>query len=228
MADLIRIYYKARNNCLKMCETRGYTVPENLKNMTIDEFGVAYEKNYLDIYGITDQYGRTVYVKFINPSHQYTKNEHRDKAYREIVTSLQQQDIEITSTDELIENFTNERIRLIIIYNPQHGEPTTKKKEVPKPFLEVFKITDLSKELLDHVYQPKYKLITERKEIEEIYQRYNCKPNMIPSICIDDPIVRYFAARPAEKGKLANVFEITRDGRNISYRKVINKKMNIK
>lgn len=224
MTDLIRIYYKARNNCLKMCETRGYTVPENLKNMTIDEFGVAYEKNYLDIYGITDPDGRMVYIKFINPNHQYTKNEHRDKAYREIVDSLQQHGINIVSTDKLIENFTDEKIRLIIVYNPQHGE---QKKAFPK-FLEVFKITDLSKELLDHVYQPKYRLITDRKEIEEIYQRYNCNPNMIPSICIDDPIVRYFAARPAEKGKLANVFEITRDGRNISYRKVINKKMNLK
>jgi hypothetical protein len=50
---------------------------------------------------------------------------------------------------------------------------------------------------------------------------------MISSVCIDDPINRYYGGKPPNGDKKhGDMYEITRDGINIFYRKVVSKRVN--
>ena len=232
MADFNRIYYVARQTCLEMLIDRGYVVPELLTRLTEKEFEVMFDKKQMDLSGIIDNEGRPVYVKMIEHTRQFHKAADRVALFKEVAKHFNS--IGVTSVvDEktLTEALDDGKIRLIIIYNSrQPGQLQNKYEEeyMTHGFIEVYQVHQIYINPKKLKYQPKFKLITDQEELAKIYRRYDAKPIMLGSTCIDDPINRYYGGRPAENGKMAHIYEITRDGTNIFYRKVINKRMNIK
>ena len=101
------------------------------------------------------------------------------------------------------------------------------------PNLEIF---DASTRFINpsrHIYQPKWRLLTD-KEISDILKYFEAEAThpsklLLPSVCMDDPMVRYYRGRPQSPTyKNGDVFEINRGGVNIFYRKVISKRMNLR
>jgi hypothetical protein len=232
MTDFNRIYYGARMTVLEMMNDRGYSVPESLSQLTDKEFEVSFEKKQMDLAGIFDNEGRPVYVKIIEPTRQFNKAVDRQSIFKEVARYFFSIGLVNITDDKLLEVALDEgQARLIIIYNSrQPGQIQTKYEEeyMLHQFIEVYPVHMMNINPKYCKYQPKYKLLTSPEDIAKVYRRYDAKPIMLGSICIDDRINRYYGGRPAENGKIADVYEVTREGTNIFYRKVISKRMNIK
>ena len=232
MADFNRIYYGARMNSLEMMKDRGYEVPESHFKLTDKEFDVIFEKKQMDVVGIVDNEGRPVYIKMIEPTRQFNKVGERDAIFKEIAKYFAGIGIGNIECEKTLLNALNAGVvRLVVIYNSrQSGQLQIRYEEkyILHPFIEVCQVHHMNINPKNSKYQPKYKLITSTEEIEKIYKKYDAKPIMLGSICIDDPINRYYGGRPAENGKKAHLYEITRGGTNIFYRKVISKRINLK
>ena len=240
MSDFNTIYYRARQTCLEMFVDRGYTVPPHLQQLTPKEFEIMFDKNQMDLSGISDQSNRMVYVKIINPSSIFNKKENHTQVFDEVAKYFSSKANE--PNNESLKSITDGKsleialdkgiCRLIIIYNARQQENSQQKqnkheeKYLTHKYIEVYPVHNFINPK-NSKYQPKFKLITDIDEIAKIYRQYDAKPIMLGSICIDDPINRYYGGRPAEDGKLANLYEITRGGVNIFYRKVMPKLMNL-
>lgn len=235
MSNSNDIYFRARKTVLKMMTDRGYVVPDALFDITNQEFDILFEKKEMNLMGITDNKNIPVYVKMIEPSRQFNKAADRTSVFKEVAKYFQTIIPEINDDRDIEKILDNGQIRLIIIYNAkQSGQIQTKYEEeyITHPYIEVFRVDKISVNPTEHKNQPKFRLITDQEEIKKIYDRYMGKPFIFPSICINDPINRYYGGRPAESDnsnqniKYADLYEIDRHGCNISYRKVINKKIN--
>ena len=232
MADNNQIYYGARQTVLKMLKDRHYKVPELLTQLTEKEFDILFEKRQMDIHGISDNQEKPVYIRVIEPTRQFNKEKDRVTDFREVAKYFNAIGMNHITDDKTLESsLDNGQIRLIIIYNSrQPGQLQTKYEEeyITHSHIEVYQVHNINIPPKETKYQPKFKLIADTEEITKIYRRYDGKPIMLGSICIDDPMNRYYGGRPAEQGKLAHIYEINRGGTNIFYRKVISKRMNLK
>lgn len=213
--DANYLYFGARRTCLEMLRDRGYNVPQQLFNLTEKEYGLT-NKN-TEIGGITDQQGSPVYIKLFDGA--------KKTALLESIKSLIGRDGEI----ELKEL---EGLRLFLIVDIKNNDMNKLYKEFAEhPFIEVFDVHHIFINPTKHIYQPKWRLMT-KEEVTLMLQRYeggstSVSPVVLGSVCIDDPMNRYYGGRPPSKGRFGDIYEITRDGVNIFYRKVIMKKMNI-
>lgn len=232
MSDFSQIYYGARQTCLEMLRDRNYKVPENLFQLTKKEFEIMFEKRQMDLYGITDVENKPIYVKFVEPARLFNKEADRVTIFKEIAKYFNSIGMsEITDEKTLDEALNGGLIRLIIIYNSrQLGQLQTKYEEkyITHPYIEIYQVHNMNISVIKNKYQPKWRLISDPTEQAQVYRRYEAKPIMIGSVCIDDPVNRYYGGRPAENGKIAQIYEITRNGLNIYYRKVVSKRMNLK
>lgn len=233
-AQKIHLYFGARKTSLEMLKDRHYNVPEYLFSLTEKQFGSETEK-YFKISGITDNRGIPVYIKLYEGGD-------KSSLFADILDFLRSQlpetDIPIGKDDEtIVKNIKN--IRLFIIYDSTGvaqnlarlnetyiGDPNREAS-----FIEAFDVNFMYINPTKHVYQPKWRLMSEA-EITEVMQRYEDKSahltrSLFASVCIDDPINRYYGGKPPSKdGKGGDMYEIIRDGVNVFYRKVSSKKMN--
>lgn len=94
-------------------------------------------------------------------------------------------------------------------------ELTTQAKKIisDNGTVEVFLISNVMYNILDHVLQPKFRIIspTETKNLLEMLQ---CSLVELPKLSINDPVSKFFNAKPRD------VFKITRR-ENIYYRVVV-------
>lgn len=227
MTDITRIYFGARKTILESLKDRGYKVPENLFSLTEKEFEVMYDKKEMNIGNITDTQGRPVFIRIIEHSRQFNKAPEKQSIFKDAINYFSSIGVDEKNDEDL---FDSGRVRLIVIYNSRHAGQTQNKYEeeyIAHPFMEVYQVHLLYINPKHGKFQKKFKLISDQDECTSIYRRYNSKPLMLASICIDDPMNRYYKGRPAEDGKLANIYEIT-DGTRVFYRKVISKRMNLK
>jgi DNA-directed RNA polymerase subunit H (RpoH/RPB5) len=229
MTNYSLLYFGARNTCLEMLRDRGCDVPAHLQ-LTEKEFGIMYDNDKLDIIGINDENKIPVYVKIVRHDSTVSKPSEYKRVLDEIAEStmfkklglLGEKDTGYQAMEILLKSRS---IHIIVIYNPRHQGKTHSKYEedhIGNNLLEVFNVYSLNINPTKHVYQPKFRLIKNQDEILSKYQKYDAKPILFSSICIDDPINRYYG------GNLGELYEITRNGVNIFYRKIIGKRMNIK
>lgn len=83
--------------------------------------------------------------------------------------------------------------------------------------LTIFHINYLRVNCMNHCYQPKFKLITDINEIQQIKKKYNINNlSQLQKKSINDPVSKIFGA------KIGNIFEITEitstNGKNINYK----------
>ncbi len=53
----------------------------------------------------------------------------------------------------------------------------------------------------DHVYVPKHEIIN-KKEAEEVLQKFNCKPTELPLIFVTDPAILGLGVKPGDMIKI--------------------------
>lgn len=230
MADFYQNYFEARRVCLKMMADRGYQIPaEHLIPMTAQEYAITYEKDQINLGGITDNEGRPTYVKFIKDSVPFNKTIDKAQNFNKIAKYFQSIGMQqITDDKTLVEALKMGQIRVIIIYNAMQLQNKYEEDYINDPYIEVHQVQNMAVDPTAHKYQSQFKLMTSQDEIAKVLRRYDAQPIMFGSIAVDDPINRYYRGRPAEAGKLANLYEVTRGGVNIFYRRVISKRMNVK
>jgi DNA-directed RNA polymerase subunit H (RpoH/RPB5) len=211
---------------------RSYRVPQSLFGVTETEF---MDRNHWKISGIVDKGNHKVFVYLFEGFDLM-------QLYKDLLQFLREEIPEeikkmVTGEDfsdqDSIESLSN--LHLIIIYGRPDTLPATflkiKDTYIGHPFIETFDVSFLSINPKNHIYQPIWELM-EEKEITEMLQLYEAKsfPTsrvLLGSVCIDDPMNRYYGGKPGKGKKSGDVYKITRDGCSVFYRKVIAKKMNL-
>ena len=70
----------------------------------------------------------------------------------------------------------------------------------------------------DHVYVPKHEIIN-KKEAEEVLQKFNCKPTELPLILVTDPAILGLGVKPGDMIKITR--KSSTAGEGIYYRYVV-------
>lgn len=221
--NTIRLYFGARRTCLEMLSDRGYEIPPHLQTLTLEEFSMETD---LELASITDKDDNRIFVKMF---YDAMKPADIKAACKKFIEE------EGVAFDKNLDDLTPEdKIHIIIAYDPLAGStPSPYKFENQyggHQLIEVFDVHKLFINPTKHVYQPKWRLMKE-SEINELLHRYEAKMQpttrvILGSVCIDDPINRYYFGKPPSKERRGDVYEIIRDGISIFYRKVVAKKMN--
>jgi DNA-directed RNA polymerase subunit H (RpoH/RPB5) len=212
MDSQIMLYYNARKTVLKMCEDRGYTVNSKLYSIGPMEFKTMYENSDLDISNNIIDGDRKVYIKFstintkVEELLRHCYNYYNDTHYNE-------------------EAFNNGDYRIILVLSEfEKSHEKDIEKYLLHKYVELHEVKKLSINPSLHKYQPKFKLLSE-DETKEIYKKYNASPHTMGSICIDDPINKYY------HGLIHQMYEIKRGGNGtpagVFYRIVSPRRINI-
>lgn len=90
--------------------------------------------------------------------------------------------------------------------------------ETSYPNTEIFLEKELLINIVDHVSQPKFQLLTE-EEAKEVLRVYHAKRRDIPKILVTDPISLYYNAKPGHMFRIIRPSETA--GEAVSYRLVI-------
>ena len=141
---------------------------------------------------------------------------------------VKEKKINIGWTEKEFNLHSLKNFRVIIVYNNKIASSAIEEEYVLHPFVEVFDVNHLFVNPTKHIYQPSWRLMSQ-KEITELMSKYDARTSLarakivLGSVCVDDPINKYYGGRPG-----VDVYEIIRDGTSIYYRKVTSKRMNIK
>jgi DNA-directed RNA polymerase subunit H (RpoH/RPB5) len=218
--DFKHKYYVARTTCLEMFRDRGYVVPQHLFDLTEMEFR---SQDVFDFGGVMDLQNTPVFVIM------YTGNSRKD-LFVHVVKSIHLESVakEKDDAEDKVKNSSG--FKLIIIYDSDQIQRLESDYIGVVQHIEVFDVNHLLINPTKHIYQPKWRLMTE-EEVTKLLNKY--EPNstsrlVLGSVCLDDPMNRYYGGQPMSKTYKGDVFEITRDGINIFYRKVTTKRMNLK
>ena len=83
-------------------------------------------------------------------------------------------------------------------------------KRVDRKQCEIFGFEHMQVDLLAYCEQPKFRWLTP-EEKKEVLERYNTKTKLLPKLCYDDPVTRWY------KRALGDVVEITRGNPVMGY-----------
>lgn len=221
-SNVPRLYFGARKTCLEMIIDRGYLVPTHLSQLTEKEFNLS-SSHHMELTGITDPKQQLPVI--VKLTKQVEKTSLKEEIGNFVLSTFPQgstklKDFELSKVSG---------VRLIIIYDASIF-PGFEEEYLDHRFVEVFDVRHMYINPIRHIYQPKFRLMDE-SEIIKMLKRYEAdvpQPSrlMLPGICIDDPINRYYRGRPPSKDYKGDVYEITREGVNIFYRRVTSKRIN--
>lgn len=228
---IIDLKFKSLKTCFKMFEARKYNIDPDAKKfietLNINDYeklvlycnkkdknDLPYEKKVFT----PDEIPYVVQIDFCN---EEIGDKRHDvlKAYFGLSSS--------NNDDKIIElkkDIEKTKIHHIMIFtsNGVTSERIDKFYELNIPHMEYFGIKQMSIDIINHIFQPKFE-IYEKPVNEQELKMYKdiCKNNS--KFCINDPIVRYFNA------SVDTLFKITRHSGSListTYRVVKNIKMN--
>ena len=233
-----QLFFKARQTCLEMMKDRGYQIPDSL-HINLDQFLLDEHEQYMVMTGITEptKFPRPVHVVMVNEQKQNDiyKRVHDVCAPPNFIASIKlsiKDRVQAFTSIHSTENPVNPMMRIIVIYNAGSSNShaslglTTEKDSL----LEFFELRQMTINPKNHIYQPIWRLM-KKNEVDDLFQIFENKSAriLLGSVCFDDPMNRYYDGRPpCDIKKTGDVYEITRDGVNIFYRKVVMKKINLK
>ena len=194
-------FLKAFQTVLQMAQDRGYIVPSELFNETLDTFRTRYHNKNCDIVLKKKQPSRILYVKFI-----YSRK------------------VKPNTIRELAENIQTEHLgkhsELIFVLKQKPNNSILKIKKEPQfQMCEFFWLDILQFNITKHKLVPQHQKISP-KELKIIMSKYKLSHvNQLPRILQTDPIVQYY------NFKRGDVIKITRPSptafRYVYYRTVV-------
>lgn len=213
-------YYEARKNAINMCKIRGYSVDDSLLLMSPLEFKTLYEtsknalhivhgiKEKLDNGKLSDTDNVIIYLAFSPEEFKY--------AFKVAQQVFKKDDVELK---ELI---SNNMIKIISI-QPSFDKV---KKEVDEnlPSTEFHLLKIMSKDILNHIYQPKITMLT-NAERSAIFAKYGANATMFSTMCIDDPVNKYFGGQNNQMYRIEST-NTDQGSISIRYRIVTSKRVN--
>lgn len=213
MLEETEIYQKALENLYNAIKMRGnYSIEEDIVRTQSKKIPAMISGNTpISMYIGRDPYNYRLIAVMIPPSFtSYTQS----KLEPLIKSALKECYEDYTKSIHLIviANF-KDRKTIFKVAAPSHNEIF---------FNEFMNVYHLSFNYMDHMYQPKYRVIREITEIDEILLKYNINSNQLATMNYSDPVNFYLGAIPKFpdfKKSTDDIVEIIRpDG--IFYRKI--------
>ena len=179
--------YKSKNNILEILEERKFDV-SNFSNISINELGVLYENNQLDML-VEDGNNKKVYIKY------YLNKLIKPQNIYDIIEDLFN-----------LENLLDKKDDLIIIIKDEPNDTlleTIKNIWMNENFyISLLNIQRLQYNLLKHVMVPKHTILN-NDEILEMKKKYNIlNNNQLPSISYYSPVSLVIGLRPNDIVKI--------------------------
>jgi DNA-directed RNA polymerase I, II, and III subunit RPABC1 len=193
--------FRVRKTCLKMLSKRGYIVPDNELNSTLEQFLVKFgEKPTREALSIlvekpddpTDQ----IFVFFpedekvgVKPIKTYCQRMKEENVQRAII---------------------------VVKINLTPFAKTAVKEMTQRGFrVEYFRDAELLVDITEHKLVPEHIVLTDSQK-DELLDRYRLKPSQLPRIQLTDPIARYYGLKLHQVVKIIRPSETA--GRYITYR----------
>ena len=136
------------------------------------------------IYAGMDRFKYHVFLVFIEPS----------------VTSFNATKIEQLVKSKMKDEFvTGEKIHTIVCGNFKNRKSIYKNSSYTHKFImthEVLNVYKMSINIMNHMYQPKFKIIQNPEDISKILLRYNITLDQMATMNFDDPVNNYIYAIP--------------------------------
>ena len=190
--------FNIRSTILEMLSDRKYDVPDEIKNIDINQFNAQYSENNINFY---IEGKPTIYIYFFTNEKSFLKNDLKN--------------IHSKLTDE----YDNSLKILIVI---KDKIPLSIKEELNKTIysnIEIFTHKELIFNITKNYLVPKHILLSE-DEKKEVYKKYNTTNNNIfQKILITDPISKYYSLKKDDLCKI--IRSSPSSGICVSYRAVI-------
>ncbi len=173
--------YKSRNNILEILEERKFNIT-NYSNISINELGVLYENNQLDML-LEDENNKKVYIKY------YLNKLIKPQNIYDIIEDLFN-----------LENLLNKQDDLMIIIKDEPNDTLLESiKNIwmsENIYISLLNIQRLQYNILKHVMVPKHTILN-NDEILEMKKKYNILNNdQLPTISYYSPISLVIGLRP--------------------------------
>lgn len=186
-SEQINSLYKSRVNIIKLLQARGFDVSA-YENPSINDVHIMTQNKQLDFIVTNASTGQKTMVIY-----------HLAKTLRPVVLN------EIVVTQYEGERTLKKDDNLIIIARLEPNDTLTRAMqaiwEKDKYYVNIFNITRLQFNILEHVYVPKHTVLSD-DEKKAVIDKYNIIDNNIPSISRFDPVAQAIALRPGEFCKI--------------------------
>jgi DNA-directed RNA polymerase subunit H (RpoH/RPB5) len=184
-STLLNQLYQSRKNLLEIFETNGYDT-SNYNGFSQHEIHIMEESKELDMLIEKKNKSHKVYV------HYYFEKTLKENNLRLMIDELFENTAKLTKNDTLF-----------IIREEEPNETLYKDLKQIWDTSGIYIIVERRKYLLynilNHILQPKFKIIEEMNEMEEIKKRYNIADmNNFPNISRFDPVARAIGLRPGD------------------------------
>lgn len=227
MANNNYIYFNAIKQCMQMLDIRNYRISNQilkneLENMTYQFF--LSQKNKLSIIEYcSDNNNRPVIIIFGN-GFGNSPSDFKNKLIAQFNLPS-----DIKTNDGIVDYINmhkeiNNRIIFISEDEDYFNVNEASKISMIPDFIEIFYIKTLAIDILNHIYQPKFRLIRSGCSEYIALQKIAHNFQSLPKMCIDDSISKYFNA------KIGDIFEIERTsytGMAKLYRIVVDTSINL-
>lgn len=175
--------YKVRQTVLEMVSDRGYVIPQHMLGVTFEQFSVQYDQKNIDLYIENEDKQKKYYVYF-----------HVDKAFgKNDMKSVVQ---------KIINQYNDDNMGIIILLKDK--ESTSILKEKSKIFyknVEFFEQQKMTFNIMKHVFQPKFIILTPEEEAE-VLDKYQATKNKFPKQYSTDPVAKYYDMKKGDVVKV--------------------------
>ncbi|CAM8948753.1 hypothetical protein QQ045_017164 [Rhodiola kirilowii] len=192
-------YYLARRTMLEMLRDRGYTVPTQDIDFTLDDFRNKFGHN-------TDPDALR-----ISATHEIHQAENVQ------VVFCGPGPVKVNVIRGIGENIPNRDSlsRLIIVLQSPMTNQAQKALDLFKFKVEIFQIADLLVNITKHVLKPKHRILTEGEK-QVLLQKYSIEAKQLPRMLQRDAIARYYGLEKGQVIKVTYSGEITES--HVTYR----------
>uniref|UniRef100_A0A7C8ZWL0 DNA-directed RNA polymerase n=2 Tax=Opuntia streptacantha TaxID=393608 RepID=A0A7C8ZWL0_OPUST len=192
-------YYLARRTVLEMLKDRGYAVPNEEIDRSLQDF-------------------RNIYGPIPDPDRlRVTTALRSDPSKKILVVFCGPQLVKVSVMRGISAQIVNRESLNGMILILQNKITSQAQKSVDLfPFkVEIFQITDLLVNITKHVLKPKHQVLTD-KEKEKLLKKYNLEEKQLPRMSVKDAIARYYGLEKGQVIKVTYSGEITQS--HVTYR----------
>ncbi|XP_010922166.1 DNA-directed RNA polymerase V subunit 5A isoform X1 [Elaeis guineensis] len=192
-------YFLARRTVLEMLRDRGYPIPAEQINLTLDEFRSEYgespDRNRLSLsYSLSSQPNNKVHVIFCGT-----------------------EPVKLAVIREIYMQVGKENLYglILILQSKMTSKAREAIKDIFKFKVETFHITELLVNITKHVLKPRHDVLTE-EEKQKLLKKYNVEDSQLPRMLETDAIARYYGLQKGQVVKVTYDGELTRS--HVTYR----------
>lgn len=192
--------FRVRRTCVEMLEDRGYVVPDEDRNMTVEQFKERFGEEPR-----RDDLLLLVQMK-------------DDPTVQTFVFFPDEVKVGVKTIKSLAERMRSDSVQKAILVVQGNMTPFAKQclqEMQPKYLIELFLEQELLVNITKHTLVPQHRILTE-EEKKVLLERYKVKDTQLPRIQHSDPVARYYGMRRGQVVRIVRASETA--GRYVTYR----------